>query len=236
MKKIIHRADTRGNANHGWLNSFHTFSFAAYQEPSRMHFGLLRVLNDDVVAAGKGFGAHPHENMEIISIPLSGALKHQDNTGRTEIIHSGDVQIMSAGSGITHSEMNASNIDPVNFLQVWIFPKKDNIPARYEQKSYAAEDRQNKFQIVVSPKEEEGGVWINQDAWFSLTDLNAGHDLTYQRHLTGNGIYLFVLDGEIEVADEKLSKRDAIGISDTEAIQIRAAANSKLLLIEVPMN
>lgn len=235
MKQIIHRGTSRGNANHGWLNSYHTFSFAEYHDPSRMHFGVLRVLNDDVVAPGRGFGAHPHENMEIISIPLNGALKHNDNTGRTEIINAGDVQIMSAGSGITHSEMNASATEPVNFLQIWIFPKVENIPPRYEQKTFSIKDRKNKWQTVVSPEKDAAPIWINQDAWFMLSDLDANTSLQYDVHLKKNGVYLFVLYGEVEIAGEKLNKRDAIALSEIEKFDIKANLNAHILLMEVPM-
>lgn len=236
MTKTIHKASSRGNANHGWLNSFHTFSFANYHEPTRMNFGLLRVLNDDVVAPGMGFGSHPHQNMEIISIPLSGALHHRDNTGRDKIIQSGDVQIMSAGSGITHSEMNASTKEQVNFLQLWIFPKKENIQPRYDQKTFAADDRINKFQTVVSPEENASSVWINQDAFLSLADLSSGTKISYSKNLTSNGVYFFVLEGSVNIADELLEKRDGLGVSDADLIDLIAEMDTKLLVIEVPMN
>jgi redox-sensitive bicupin YhaK (pirin superfamily) len=235
MTKTIHKASSRGNANHGWLNSFHTFSFAGYHDSTRMNFGLLRVLNDDIVAPGMGFGSHPHENMEIISIPLSGALHHRDNTGRNEIIKSGDVQIMSAGSGITHSEMNASTKEQVNFLQLWIFPKKENIQPRYEQKTFKVEDRINKFQTVVSPEENADSIWINQDAYLSLADFTNETKISYSRNLKSNGVYFFVLEGSITIVDESLNKRDAIGLENLDTIEIVAAADSKLLVIEVPL-
>lgn len=235
MTKTIHKASSRGNASHGWLNSFHTFSFANYHDSSRMNFGLLRVLNDDIVAPSMGFGSHPHQNMEIISIPLSGALHHRDNTGRDKIIKSGDVQIMSAGSGITHSEMNASSKEEVNFLQLWIFPKKENIQPRYEQKTFSAEDRINKFQTVVSPKENASSVWINQDAYLSLADLTLGSKISYSKNLKSNGVYFFVLDGSITISDELLEKRDALGLTDVDSIELVAAVDSKVLVIEVPL-
>jgi redox-sensitive bicupin YhaK (pirin superfamily) len=236
MTKTIHKASSRGNANHGWLNSFHTFSFAGYHDSTRMNFGLLRVLNDDIVAPGMGFGSHPHENMEIISIPLSGALHHRDNTGRNEIIKSGDVQIMSAGSGITHSEMNASTKEQVNFLQLWIFPKKENIQPRYEQKTFKVENRINKFQTVVSPEENADSIWINQDAYLSLADFTNETKISYSRNLKSNGVYFFVLEGSITIVDESLNKRDAIGLENLDTIEIVAAVDSKLLVIEVPLN
>jgi redox-sensitive bicupin YhaK (pirin superfamily) len=236
MTKTIHKASSRGNANHGWLNSFHTFSFAGYHDSTRMNFGLLRVLNDDIVAPGMGFGSHPHENMEIISIPLSGALHHRDTTGRNEIIKSGDVQIMSAGSGITHSEMNASTKEQVNFLQLWIFPKKENIQPRYEQKTFKVENRINKFQTVVSPEENADSIWINQDAYLSLADFTNETKISYSRNLKSNGVYFFVLEGSITIADESLNKRDAMGLENLDTIEIVAAVDSKLLVIEVPLN
>jgi quercetin 2,3-dioxygenase len=235
MKKVLHTAGSRGHANHGWLNSFHTFSFAGYHDPSRVHFGLLRVLNDDVVAPGMGFGTHPHENMEIVSIPLSGALHHKDTTGRDEIIRSGDVQIMSAGSGISHSEMNASRNEEVNFLQLWIFPKLENITPRYEQKTFDKADRINKFQTVVSPLENDGAIFINQDAFLSLTDITTSNSLEYNMHSSNAGVYVFVLEGSVTIDGEKLSKRDGLGISDTVSFSIAADSDASLLLIEVPM-
>jgi redox-sensitive bicupin YhaK (pirin superfamily) len=236
MKTIIHRATDRGHATHGWLNSYHSFSFAGYNNPDKVHFGALRVLNDDTVSPGMGFGSHPHDNMEIVSIPLKGALKHKDNTGRQEIIQSGDVQIMSAGSGIVHSEVNASGKEPVEFLQIWVFPKLKNIDARYEQKTFSHDDRKNKLQIVVSPDEKDGGVWINQDAKFLLGDFETGNETALAPSFTGNGIYLFVLEGEVEVAGEKLSRRDGIGLSEFDTATLKATADAQVLVIDVPMN
>lgn len=236
MKKIVHRNSSRGNADHGWLKSKHTFSFAGYYDPSRVHFGLLRVLNDDIVEGGMGFGTHPHDNMEIVSIPLKGALHHRDTTGRSEIIKSGDVQIMSAGSGIAHSEMNASKTDEVQFLQIWVFPKQQNIAPRYEQKTFSESERKDKFQVVVSPDESEGGVWINQDAKFLLSDLSKGNTVSYKPAFENSGLYLFVLEGKAETAGEVLERRDAIAISDADAITVKADEDSKLLLMEVPMD
>ncbi|RIJ34031.1 pirin family protein [Pontibacter oryzae] len=234
-KKIIHKADTRGHANHGWLNSHHTFSFARYYNPERMGFGLLRVLNDDIVAPGMGFGTHPHDNMEIVSIPLKGALAHQDSTGTSEVIETNEVQIMSAGSGLTHSEFNASKTEPVNFLQIWVFPKEQSIQPRYEQKAYKPEDRQNKLQTVISPEKGSDALWINQDAWFTLGSLKAGFSEDYQLHKRGNGVYAFVLEGEVEIDGEKLEKRDGMGISDADWVSIKSSADAELLLIEIPM-
>lgn len=234
MKKVIHKSDTRGHANHGWLESFHSFSFANYYNPNRMNFGLLRVLNDDSVAAGRGFGAHPHDNMEIISIPLEGDLEHQDNMGNKTVIKSNDVQIMSAGTGVVHSEYNPSREDAVKFLQIWVFPKERNIKPRYAQKTFAPADRENKLQVVVSPEHEEA-VWINQDAYFSLGKFEAGKTVDYEIQKNGNGAYIFVLDGKVEVAGEVYDKRDAVGVWDTDKVNIKAAENANFLVIDVPM-
>ena len=235
-KKIIHKANTRGHANHGWLDSHHTFSFARYYNPERMNFGLLRVLNDDIVAPGMGFGAHPHDNMEIISIPLSGELAHQDSTGNKKVIKTNDVQIMSAGSGLTHSEFNNSKTEKVNFLQIWVFPKEENITPRYEQKTFNPEDRQNKLQTVVSPEKGGESIWINQDAWFTLGTLKTGFSEDYKLHKSGNGVYAFVINGEVEIDGEKLSRRDGLGISEAETINIKVTSDAELLLMEIPMN
>ena len=236
MKKVIHKANTRGYANHGWLKSYHTFSFAGYHNPERIHFGMLRVLNDDFVDAGMGFGKHPHDNMEIISIPLSGALHHQDSTGRDKIIQTGDVQIMSAGTGIYHSEVNASQAEPVAFLQLWIFPKVNNIEPRYDQKEFNVTDRTNQFQVVVSPTQENDSLFINQDAWLSLIELEEGKEAMYTIHKEGNGVYCFVIDGQLEIADENNERRDAIGIWETTEFSLKANQKSTVLFIEVPMN
>lgn len=236
MKTVLHKAETRGHAAHGWLDSHHTFSFARYHDPSRMNFGLLRVLNDDIVKGGMGFGQHPHDNMEIISIPLRGALEHRDNTGGHAIIKSGEVQIMSAGSGLAHSEKNASSSDDVNFLQIWVFPKERNIQPRYAQRVFNKADRLNKLQTVVSPEKEGDALWINQDAWFSLTNLAKGSAIDYTLRKSGSGIYLFVIDGEVTAADQSLTRRDGLGISDTDKITLRASSDAEVLIMEVPMN
>ena len=236
MEKVIHKAESRGHANHGWLDSHHTFSFASYHNPERMRFGLLRVLNDDIVAGGQGFGKHPHDNMEIISIPLSGALKHEDTTGRSEVIRTHDVQIMSAGSGLMHSEFNHSDIEEVNFLQIWVFPKEKNIEPRYEQKTFPPDQRQNEIKTVVSPRKDEDTLWINQDAYFSLASLDDGIEKTYEIQKPANGVYAFVIEGQVEINGEVLNKRDGMGIVDVEQINIQAKEKTELLLIEVPMH
>ncbi|MDB5283703.1 MAG: Pirin domain protein [Bacteroidota bacterium] len=235
MKKIIHRAEDRGAADHGWLKAHHSFSFANYQDESKVHFGELRVLNDDVIAAGRGFGMHPHDNMEIVTIPLSGSIKHQDSMGNSGIIRAGDVQIMSAGKGIVHSEFNASTAEPLNLFQIWVFPKVRNIEPRYDQKTFSAEDRKGKFQVLVSPGKEEGTMWVNQDVWFNLGDFSEGQEVSYSPKLKTNGLYLMVVDGEVEVAGETLKKRDAIGISEIEKADIKVKSNSEILIIDVPM-
>lgn len=236
MKTVLHKADTRGHANHGWLDSYHTFSFAGYHDPARIHFGALRVLNDDVVKGGAGFGQHPHDNMEIVSIPLRGALEHGDNTGGHGIIQSGEVQIMSAGSGIAHSEKNASKTEDVNFLQIWVFPKERNIQPRYEQKLFPASDRINKFQTVVSPEKNNETLWINQDAWFSLGKFEKGAMTEYTLNKPGNGVYAFVIEGEVTINEQRLNRRDGLGIWDVSKLSVVADSAAELLLIEVPMN
>jgi redox-sensitive bicupin YhaK (pirin superfamily) len=233
MKKTIHRAPDRGHVNFGWLDSFHSFSFGHWNNPEKIHFGALRVLNDDVVSGGGGFGKHPHDNMEIVSIPLSGALAHSDSTGNSGTIQPGDIQIMSAGSGIQHAEYNASKTDAVNFLQIWVFPKERNIKPRYDQKNFNLAARKNSWQTVVSNSNPDA-VWINQDASFSFTDLDAGKEISYAP-AAGHGIYLFVIDGNIETAGEILNKRDAIGVEETDRLNIKAVNPSTILAIEVPM-
>ncbi|MBK6267109.1 pirin family protein [Marivirga sp. S37H4] len=235
MKKTIYKADTRGHANHGWLESYHTFSFASYYDQERVHFGALRVLNDDKVDAGMGFGKHPHDNMEIISIPLFGDLAHQDSMGNNSVIKENDVQVMSAGTGIVHSEFNPNKDKKTAFLQIWLFPNKQNVEPRYGQKSFSSLERKNNFQMIVSPNPEELNTWIHQDAWFYLADLDKGFSKEYTLQKEGNGLFLFLLSGSLEVAGEKLNTRDAIGLTELESIEVKANEASKLLLMEVPM-
>lgn len=234
MKTIIHTANSRGHANLGWLNSYHSFSFGNYYHPERVHFGALRVLNDDTVMGGMGFSKHPHDNMEIISIPLYGDLHHKDSTGRDEIIRQDDVQIMSAGSGIAHSETNANTDKEVKFLQIWIMPKQKNIEPRYQQKSFKPENRQQQLVTVVSPDDDEA-VWINQDAWLSLADFSAGQETSYRIRKEGNGVYAFILNGNVTINDQSLQTRDGLGIWETGSIRIKADSAAQLLLIDVPM-
>lgn len=234
-KTTLHPASERGHVNFGWLDSHHSFSFGHWYDPNKIHFGALRVLNDDIVQGGGGFGAHPHDNMEIVSIPLNGALAHKDSTGTDGIIQTGDVQIMSAGSGIRHSEYNNSKTNPVNFLQIWVFPKEKNIKPRYAQKNFDASERKNQWQVVVSPDEAEGGVWINQDSRFALTKLDKGKSIDFVSKFKGNGVYFFVIEGSIEVDGKKLNRRDAVGIAGLDKINIKAEADAEVLAIEVPM-
>jgi len=236
MKTVIHPADSRGKANHGWLNSHHTFSFANYYDPTRMHFGMLRVLNDDIVDGGKGFGTHPHDNMEIISIPLKGDLEHKDSMGNVAVIKQNDVQVISAGTGVYHSEYNKNADSKVNFLQIWVFPKEKNIKPRYQQINFNPEDRVNKLQQVVTPVKGEDGVWINQDAWFHLGNLKKGFKTEYSVKKKGNGVYAFVLEGDVKINDQQLNKRDGFGIWDVEAFSLTADSDAEILLMDVPMN
>ena len=235
MKTILHKADTRGHANHGWLNSYHTFSFANYHDPERMHFGLLRVLNDDTVAPGEGFGTHPHNNMEIISIPLEGDLEHRDSMGNVALIKQGDLQVMSAGTGITHSEYNKNSDREVKFLQIWVFPRIKGVQPRYDQISLSDIRKENEFYQVLSPDKEDQGVWIHQDAWFHMGEFTRDVSTSYQLRKEGNGIYAFVLQGEVEIEEQHLASRDGLGIWDTKEIHVKAHADSSILLMEVPL-
>jgi redox-sensitive bicupin YhaK (pirin superfamily) len=237
MKTVKHTAESRGYANHGWLKSYHSFSFSSYYNPERMNFGALRVLNDDVVQPTMGFGTHPHQNMEIISIPLKGALSHKDSMNNKRAIDVGEVQVMSAGTGLTHSEFNDSTTDEVNFLQLWILPEEQNVTPNYEQKLFDVNERENAFQTVVSPQDKlvDGSLGIHQQAYIHLgnfeKDSTANHSIE-----SGKGSYFFLIDGEIEVNGERLSKRDALGVWDTNEVTIKALNDSEVLLIDVPMN
>lgn len=236
MKTVLHKANTRGDANHGWLHSKHTFSFAGYYNPERMNFGALRVLNDDSVDAGMGFGAHPHDNMEIISIPLEGDLEHKDSMGNKTVIRKGDVQVMSAGTGITHSEYNKNSDKAVKFLQIWVFPNKKNVQARYDQITLNPDERHNKLQQILSPDPEDAGVWIHQNAWFHLGKLEKGFNTEYTIKGAGNGVYAFILSGDVSINDQKLNTRDGFGIWDTDKFTINADSDAEILLMEVPMS
>lgn len=235
-RTVLHRAETRGHANHGWLDTHHTFSFANYYNPERMNFGVLRVLNDDSVTGGRGFGKHPHDNMEIISIPLEGDLEHQDSMGNRAIIREGDVQVMSAGTGVFHSEKNKNEDEAVKFLQIWVIPNQRNVEPRYDQITLSDDDLKNGFKQILSPNSEDEGVWIHQDAWFHLGEFDQKQQTDYRLKKEGNGLYVFVLEGEAEVAGQKLGRRDGFGIWETDSVAIEAGADSKILLMEVPMS
>ena len=233
---VLHRAGSRGHADHGWLNSHHSFSFANYYDPERMHFGALRVLNDDQVAPGMGFSTHPHDNMEIISIPLEGDLEHKDSMGNTQVIRHGDIQVLSAGTGITHSEFNRNKDKQVRFLQIWLFPNKRNVSPRYDQITLDLKDRQNKFQQILSPDPNDAGVWIHQDAWFHLGRFDAGHNTGYSLKRAGNGVYAFLLEGSASINDQALEKRDGLGVWDVDRLDLTAGpGGAEVLLMEVPM-
>jgi redox-sensitive bicupin YhaK (pirin superfamily) len=235
MKTVLYKADSRGHADHGWLNAWHTFSFAEYHNPQRVHFGLLRVLNDDTVAAGMGFGTHPHDNMEIVTIPLEGALEHSDSTGGKGVISKNEVQVMSAGSGLRHSEYNHSKTEPVKLFQIWVFPKLRDIKPGYDQRLFLPQDRINTWQTVAGGELAKDALRINQDAYFSLASLDSGKSLGYSPFLKGNGVFLMVISGKVEVAGELLNSRDAIGITDPENLSVKSVEASELLMIEVPM-
>ena len=235
MEKILYWAKDRGIQDHGWLKAAHSFSFANYHNPAKVHFGLLRVLNDDIIAPGMGFGMHEHDNMEIVTIPLRGALAHKDSLGSEGYIGPGEIQVMSAGKGIRHSEFNGSSTDDVNLLQIWVFPKERNIEPRYDQKKFDLEKTHNSFLTVVSPETEGGAMWVNQDAFFSLGNFAIGSAGTYKIKHPGNGAYIFMIEGIAEISGEELSKRDAIGVYNTEEIELKFAENSRVLVIEIPM-
>jgi hypothetical protein len=237
MKTVIDKSNSRGFANHGWLKSYHTFSFASYQNPERMNFGALRVLNDDLVQPKMGFGTHPHQNMEIISIPLKGALSHQDSMGNKRAINVGEVQVMSAGTGLTHSEFNDSSSEETNFLQLWIIPEEMGVTPNYEQRLFDASDRKNKLQTVVAPKDKLEGdaLPICQQAYIYRTDLDSNFSLSLNMKSKNNGYYIFVVEGSVEIGDTNLDSRDAIGITETDEVVIKAKLNSSLIIIEVPM-
>ncbi len=232
---VLHRANTRGLANHVWLKSNHTFSFANYHNPERMHFGVLRVLNDDYVEPGMGFGTHPHNNMEIISIPLEGDLEHKDSMGNTSVIKQGDVQVMSAGTGVQHSEYNKNRDKAVKFLQIWLFPREKNVKPRYDQITFNVSDRKNKLQQVLSPNADDEGVWIHQDAWFHMGKFDQGFNTKYDLKKKGNGVYAFILDGEVSINGQDLGKRDGLGVWNIDSLEIKASSDAEILLMEVPM-
>ncbi|OLY92975.1 hypothetical protein SAMN05444008_10473 [Cnuella takakiae] len=235
MEMVLHKANTRGHANHGWLDSWHSFSFGAYYDPNRLHFGALRVLNDDTVVGGAGFGKHPHDNMEIISIPLEGELEHGDSLGNVQVIKKGDVQVMSAGTGVVHSEKNRSQLLPVRFLQIWVFPNQKGVTPRYDQQNFKDEALHNQLATIVAPMGSGQGVQIHQEAWFSLGKLDAGLELEYPLKKDGNGVYAFLIEGDVTINDIVLNRRDGLGLTATNPLRIKANMTSELLLIEVPV-
>ncbi|MBK8807427.1 MAG: pirin family protein [Bacteroidales bacterium] len=232
---ILHKAATRGHAHHGWLDSYHTFSFANYYNPQRIQFGTLRVLNDDAIEGGKGFGLHPHENMEIITIPLEGDLEHKDSMNNSSVIKNGDIQVMSAGTGIFHSEYNKNNDKPVKLLQIWVFPNKKNVTPRYDQISLNMEDRHNNLQQILSPFAHDQGVWIHQNAWFHLGRFDKDLETEYRIKAKGNGVYAFVIEGDFMLENQELNQRDGFGIWNVDTIKLKSLTeNSEILLMEVP--
>lgn len=236
MKTVLHKSADRGYANHGWLDTHHTFSFGNWYNPNQMHFGALRVLNDDIVSPENGFGQHPHADMEIVSIPLKGALTHRDTMGHAQAINTGDVQVMSAGTGLQHSEFNESKTDEVNFLQLWIFPEKRGVEPRYDQKTFDVSERKGMWQRIVQPKDAEGsGLWVHQNAYMHLIDLKSGDSTEYQLNSEGNGVYFFVIEGALNVADQHLDKRDGLGVWESSKVSLSATGESTVLAIEVPM-
>lgn len=235
MKSVLHKANTRGHVNHGWLDSNHTFSFANYYNPQRMNFGVLRVLNDDRVMAGRGFGTHPHDNMEIISIPLDGDLEHKDSMGNVAVIKKGDVQLMSAGTGIFHSEYNKNSDKEVKFLQIWLFPNKRDVNPRYDQISLNNEEMNDNLMQILSPNQDDEGVWIHQNAWFHMGNLSKGKSVEYKIKDSRNGVYAFIIDGDVSIEGQELNRRDGYGVWDTDKINIDAISNARVLLMEVPM-
>ncbi|MDL1914255.1 MAG: pirin family protein [Bergeyella sp.] len=235
MKKVFYPASERGYVDHGWLKAFHSFSFGSYFNPKKVNFGALRVFNDDTIAGGFGFGKHPHDNMEIITIPLEGRLKHKDSTGNEGVIEKGEVQVMSAGLGIEHSEANADKSELLKLFQIWIFPDKKNVSPRYDQLDYTDKIRPNEFTLLVSPNGENETLWIHQNAWISVAGFDSGLERKYSIKGGDNGVYIMLIDGEIEVEDQLFEKRDAIGIWDTDSVDIRANKKSDILVLDIPM-
>ncbi len=232
---VLHKANTRGHADHGWLNAYHSFSFASWYNPDRIQFGVLRVLNDDTIAAGMGFGTHGHDNMEIITIPLEGDLAHKDSMGNTETIKTGDVQVMSAGKGVQHSEFNPNADKRTKLFQIWVFPKIKNVEPRYQQITLNTAEQKNNFAQILSPNPDDAGVWIHQEAWFYLADFQAGFEKKYELKKEGNGIYVFVISGNITVDGQELETRDGLGITDFQTLDFKAITDAKFLLMEIPM-
>ena len=235
MKTVLHKAETRGHADHGWLDTYHSFSFSGYYDPKRIHFGALRVLNDDLVAGGMGFGMHPHDNMEIITIPTSGQLEHRDSMGNHGTISQGEVQVMSAGTGIQHSEFNHNKNEAVHLFQIWVFPDKKGLQPRYDQKKFDFDSLKNSFVTVVSPMGQNEGLNIHQNAWFSIGKLDKNSSYQYELKDKANGVYAFVIEGDASINGEKLNRRDGLGITDADRLEIKADSDAMILLMEVPV-
>jgi len=235
MKSIYYPANERGKNDIGWLKANFSFSFASYYNPNRMNFGVLRVLNDDIIAAGMGFGSHPHDNMEIITIPISGALEHKDSMGNIGVINAGEVQVMSAGTGVVHSEYNHSKTEAANTLQIWLFPKEENIKPRYDQKNFNELLKINELATLISPDKTGDALWINQDATFSMGDFEPGQQINYDIKTPGNGVYIFIIEGAVKINGQLLNKRDAIGVYDTSSLIIETEAFTRLLIMDIPM-
>lgn len=236
MKTVFHPASGRGHADHGWLDAHHSFSFAGWYDEKKVHFGMLRVLNDDRIAPGMGFGMHPHDNMEIVTIPLEGALEHRDNTGGHGVIKKNEVQVMSAGSGIMHSEFNHSKTEHCSLFQLWIFPAVRNVAPRYDQLLFDPKGRKNRFQVLVSPEKTEGHLWLHQNAVLSMAEIDKGESLRYNMKFKGNGAYVMVVQGNLTAGGQLLGQRDAVGIWETDGFEIRAETQSEVLVVEIPMN
>lgn len=234
MKTVFHSANSRGHADHGWLNAKHSFSFASWYNPERIHFGMLRVLNDDIVAGGMGFGKHPHDNMEIITIPLAGSIQHEDSMGFSEVIRAGEVQVMSAGTGIYHSEYNPSPNEELNLFQIWIFPNQKQVTPRYAQRKYELQN--GAFTQLVGPEHSGLATWIHQDAWLSMGVFDTDATISYALHNPNNGAYIILIEGAIQIGEQNLQQKDAIGISNTAQIEVKIQQKAKILVIEVPMN
>ncbi|MEC7658881.1 MAG: pirin family protein [Bacteroidota bacterium] len=235
MKTVFHPSDSRGYANHGWLEARHSFSFASWHQPDRLHFGALRVLNDDIIQGGMGFGTHPHDNMEIVTIPLKGDLEHKDSMGNSAVIREGDIQVMSAGTGVQHSEYNNSPDKEINLFQLWLFPNKQNVKPRYDQLPIRSLHQKNEFFQILSPSANDQGVWIHQDAWMHILDADQDQSFDYVLQSPENGVYLIVIEGEVEVDNQTLFRRDAIGIWETYKLTIKTNPDAELLLVQVPM-
>lgn len=236
MKTVLHRSSERGHAHQGWLNAHHSFSFAGYYDPMKVQFGLLRVLNDDIVAPGMGFGMHPHDNMEIVTIPLKGTLEHKDSMGNIGVIKPNEIQAMSAGSGLMHSEYNHSKTEEINLLQIWVFPKVENIEPRYDQRVFSEEEKKDKFKTIVAPVKADDVMWINQDAYFSIGKFDTANSIPYSIKHKGNGAYVFIIEGNAIINGQQLDKRDAMGVWDTDSFNIEVGKGSEILVIDVPMN